>query len=41
MYEKGFSPLEKQELDQLIKALRKVDVCFAEGKIVIENRERW
>jgi hypothetical protein len=30
MYEKQFSSLEKQELDQLIKPLRKVGLCFAE-----------
>jgi hypothetical protein len=41
MYEKRFSSVEKQALDQVVKALRKVDRCFAEGKIVIENRERW
>jgi hypothetical protein len=28
-------------MSQFIKALRKVDLCFAEGKTVIENRERW
>jgi hypothetical protein len=41
MCEKRLSSLEKQELDQLSKAVRKDGLCFAEGKIVIENRERW
>jgi hypothetical protein len=38
--EKRFPSLEECELDQLIKALRKLGLCFAEGKIVIENRRR-
>jgi hypothetical protein len=41
MSEKQFPSLEKHELDQLIKVLRKIGLCFAEGKTVIENRERW
>jgi hypothetical protein len=41
MYEKLFSSLEKQKLDQLIKALRTAGLCFAEEKIAIENRGRW
>jgi hypothetical protein len=40
MEKKQFSSLEKHELDKLTNALRKVGLCFAEGKIIIENGER-
>jgi hypothetical protein len=37
MSEKRFSSLEEQELDQLIKALQEIGLCFAEGKLSLRT----